>query len=255
YGLLVTFLSACQSTQAQMTKEDFRVKESIKQLKDQQSILIAENKRINEARDQLAEELQSITAEVSNVNELKRQQEILIAENGRIHVTKDDLEKTVQILSSKLAQEIANKQVSLVQNNLSKSILLTLQQRVIFPSGSYTLSLEGQQILDKVTRALMKNSNLNDYKQLRIVGHSDNRPVMKKWHMQFIDNWDLSARRAAAIARYMIWKHGFPAHKIVVVGKANVAPVASNDTEEGRLKNRRIELFVVPKLQSQRQSR
>ena len=71
--------------------------------------------------------------------------------------------------------------------------------------------------------------------------HSDNRPVSEKWHNQFIDNWDLSARRAAAIARHLIWGYGLKPENISVTGRAFVEPVADNATEEGRAKNPRAQ--------------
>ena len=76
-------------------------------------------------------------------------------------------------------------------------------------------------------------------------GSSDNVPVSKKWRSQFSDNWDLSSRRAGEVARYLIWGTGFPRENITVSGRADVEPVASNNTKEGQAQNRRIEIFIL----------
>ncbi len=182
-----------------------------------------------------------VTADAENAKLLEKQQNILIAENRRINEANDNFAKTINELNEQLKQEIEQQQVCVEQTNVAGEIKLTLQQEVLFPSSSYTLSPAGAEVLKKVAAGLKESETQH---HLRIVGHSDNRPVSEQWHMQFLDNWDLSARRAAAIARLLIWGYDIKPENISVVGRAYVEPVADNGTEEGRAKNRRIELFV-----------
>jgi chemotaxis protein MotB len=168
--------------------------------------------------------------------------EQLQAENTKLKQSKIYLQQSVTKLNKQLEQEITAKQVLVEQNEQTGVIKVTLQQNILFSSGSFKIDQVGAaDILKKVIESVDNNDGQI---MLRIVGHTDNLPVAKKWRNQFSDNWDLSARRAGEVARYITWGLGFPRENITVAGRADVEPVASNDTPEGRAKNRRIELFI-----------
>ncbi len=178
------------------------------------------------------EDLQVLQARADKADQLQ-------AENMRLKEEQASLKQSVAKLHTQLEQEITDKQVLIEQNAQTGTIKVTMQQEILFPSGSYKIDQEGAaNILKKVV------DSLDGENTLRIVGHSDNLPVSKKWRDKFSDNWDLSARRAGEVARFLIWGAGFPAERIEVVGKAAVEPVADNSTDEGRALNRRIELFI-----------
>jgi len=186
------------------------------------------------------EDLEALNARADKAEQLQNQTEQLQAENTKLKQEQTSLMQTVSQLNNQLEQEIENKNIIIEQNKETGIIKVTLQQDVLFPSGSYKLNrVKANAILKKVA------SSLDGVNKLRIVGHTDNMPVSKKWREQFTDNWDLSARRAGEVARYFIWGFGFPAENIEVVGRAHVNPVASNDDAKGRALNRRIELFIT----------
>jgi chemotaxis protein MotB len=179
------------------------------------------------------EDLQVLQARANKADQLEQ-------ENTHLKQERASLQQSVTELNSQLEQEIADKQVLIEQNAQTGTIKITMQQDILFPSGSFEIDQQGAaDMLRKVV------DSLDGENTLRIVGHTDNLPVAKKWRDKFSDNWDLSARRAGEVARFLIWGAGFPAEKIEVVGKAAVEPVADNTTEEGRTLNRRIELFVT----------
>ena len=178
------------------------------------------------------EDLQVLQARADKADQLQ-------AENMRLKEQQASLRKSIAELHTQLEQEIADKQILVEQNAQTGTIKVTMQQDILFPSGSYQIDQEG--VADMLKKVI---DSLDGENSLRIVGHSDNLPVSKKWHHKFSDNWDLSARRAGEVARFLIWGAGFPAERIEVVGKAAVEPIADNSTEEGRALNRRIELFI-----------
>ncbi len=181
------------------------------------------------------EELQTLQARAAKAEQLQ-------AENEALKRDKASLQKSLDALNQKLEQEIQDKQVLIEQNAKTGAIKVTMQQDILFSSGSYKIDQPGAaDILKKVVDSIDMSQNGS---KLRIVGHTDNLPVSKQWRDKFSDNWDLSARRAGEVARYLTWGLGFPKDKITVAGRADVEPVASNDTPEGRAKNRRIELFI-----------
>jgi len=178
------------------------------------------------------EDLQVLQARADKANQLQQ-------ENATLKQEQKSLQQSITELNSQLEQEVNDKQILIEQNAQTGTIKVTLQQDILFPSGSYHIDQEGAvDLLRKVVESLDGQNNL------RIVGHSDNLPVSKKWRDKFSDNWDLSARRAGEVARFLIWGAGFPAESIEVVSRSDVEPIASNDTKEGRALNRRIELFI-----------
>ncbi len=178
------------------------------------------------------EELQVLQAKAERVDQLEKK-------NTQLQQERTSLVKSVQQLNEQLAQEVQDKQLLIEQSTQTGVIKVTMPQDILFPSGSFKIDQENAaDILRKVV------TSLDGKNKLRIVGHTDNLPVSKKWRDKFSDNWDLSARRAGEVARFLIWGTGFPAENIEVVGRADVEPVASNDTPKGRAQNRRIELFI-----------
>ena len=178
------------------------------------------------------EDLQVLQARADKADQLEQ-------ENAQLKQERKSLTKSVHMLETQLEQEITDKQILIEQNSKTGIIKVTMQQDIVFPSGSFEIDQEGAaDLLRKVV------ASLDGKNKLRIVGHTDSLPVSKKWRNKFSDNWDLSSRRAGEVARFMIWGAGFPAENIEVVGRAHVEPVASNDTQEGRALNRRIELFI-----------
>jgi len=181
------------------------------------------------------EELEALHARAAKAEQLQ-------TENENLKQSKASLQQSVTELNKQLEQEVTAKQVLIEQNEQTGVIKVTLQQDILFSSGSFKIDQAGAaDILKKVIASIDNNDGQT---MLRIVGHTDNLPVAKKWRKQFSDNWDLSARRAGEVARYLTWGLGFPRENITVAGRADVEPVASNDTPEDRAKNRRIELFI-----------
>jgi len=181
------------------------------------------------------QELEALTARADLADQLK-------SENTQLKLEQGTLVQAVDQLNEQLEQEIADKQVLIEQNTKTGGVKVTLQQEILFSSGSYEIDQQGAaNILKKVVESITNSGNTPN---LQIVGHSDNLPVSKKWRKQFSDNWDLSSRRAGEVARYLTWGLGFPRENITVAGRADVEPVASNETKEGRARNRRIELLI-----------
>ena len=84
-------------------------------------------------------------------------------------------------------------------------------------------------------------------KQIRIEGHTDNKPISTKLQDRFKTNWELSTARATTVVRYLIDQGSVDRHHLSAVGYADTQPRASNDSEEGRSSNRRIEIVLYPK--------
>jgi len=121
------------------------------------------------------------------------------------------------------------------------AVKVTMPQGVLFASGSTQINPAGRNVLARMAEGL---KSAPEDGLIRIVGHSDARPVSDKLRSHFMDNWELSAARAAAVARVFIWGESINENRIRVEGRAAVEPVADDTVAAGRAKNRRIEIFV-----------
>jgi outer membrane protein OmpA-like peptidoglycan-associated protein len=119
---------------------------------------------------------------------------------------------------------------------------ITLLDRVLFDSGQATLKPDGRKTLDEIV-ARLTTLGPGD---IRVGGHTDNVPIKGALRRKFADNYELSTARANAVVQYLTEK-GVDAARITAKGFADTKPVASNETELGRRKNRRIEIVLVPK--------
>ncbi len=145
-------------------------------------------------------------------------------------------------LSNKFKRSLDNLNDEDVNVKVKKGVVfVSLSDKMLFKSGSYTITTKADQVLNKISKIV------NDYKtyDILIEGHTDNVPMVSTC---IKDNWDLSAMRATAIARYMQTKLGVDPARITAGARSEYVPKASNDTEEGRSVNRRIEIIVLPKL-------
>ncbi len=117
---------------------------------------------------------------------------------------------------------------------------LKLPSGVLFPSAGADLSDGGKKTLTKVTKLLLE---LKD-KHFLIAGHTDDVPIKNE---QFANNWYLSTARAITVLQFMV-DQGFPPSQLAAAGYADEDPIASNKNAKGRMRNRRIEILIVPDL-------
>ena len=112
--------------------------------------------------------------------------------------------------------------------------------RILFDSGSVEINRKGRQLLLAVAATLKNSRN----QSIVIEGHTDNAPLGPKLRNRFPSNWELSAARACAVARFLQKNGGIEPGRMSVRGYSYYRPVASNKTAEGRRQNRRIEIVL-----------
>lgn len=117
-------------------------------------------------------------------------------------------------------------------------VTVTFKDGILFDSGKADLKPEALTILDKIGVQLKKYPN----NRIRFEGHTDNRPIQT---VQFPSNWELSAARAIAVAKYYINEWDFNPSQFSTEGFGEYVPVADNSTPEGRAKNRRVEIKIL----------
>jgi chemotaxis protein MotB len=110
-----------------------------------------------------------------------------------------------------------------------------LTDSLLFPSGSATLYPQGEPLLDEIAELL----NVDQVHPIAVEGNTDDVPI----HGTFPSNWELSTARASTVVRFLIAK-GVAGHRLSAVGYADMRPIASNATPQGRALNRRVEIVL-----------
>jgi chemotaxis protein MotB len=151
-----------------------------------------------------------------------------------------EVSKTYEQLLDKMKNEIAQGQVTI--SELKGKLTVNLVEAILFDSGKAEVKPGGLTVLQKVVDIL---KNVKD-KSIRIEGHTDNVPIVGTLTKKYPTNWELSAARAINVSRYL-QQQGIDPANLSAVALGEYKPVADNSTDEGRAKNRRIEITLVPK--------
>src|SRR5437867_1385800 len=212
--------------------------EEIARLQQRASELEAETARANDLVKQLSERDQQLNerlkAEAADKIRLEQERAAKDAEIQRLTRTHEELTKSLQA-------EIAKGDIKIKQ--VRDRLTINMVDRVLFDSGQSKVKPSGLKVLKQVSDIL---KNVTD-KQIRIEGHTDNVPIGVKLKDRFQTNWELSTARATSVVRYLIEEGGVDRANLSAVGYADTKPIASNETEEGRTANRRIEIALYPK--------
>lgn len=118
-----------------------------------------------------------------------------------------------------------------------RGIILSFKDNILFESGKAELKGSATDILNAVASIAKKTSH-----RVLIEGHTDNLPIRNSL---FPSNWELSTARAASVLNYLIKNYNLPPDRFAISGYAEYKPVASNETPEGRAKNRRVDIVFL----------
>ena len=146
-----------------------------------------------------------------------------------------DLGRLKRNMDSLLSAEVLRGQVETHMEG--RGLIISLGEGGFFDSGSDQIKPAGLELLDTIVTALVSGDN-----HIRVEGHTDNVPIR---NTRFPSNWELSTARATAIIVYMIGKFGFQPDLLSAAGYGEYRPVATNETIEGRARNRRIDIVVL----------
>jgi chemotaxis protein MotB len=151
-----------------------------------------------------------------------------------------ELRPSLDLLQEKLKDEIQRGEVELHME--PRGLAISFKQAALFDSGDAEIKPSAFTALAKVADAILKLPN-----QIRLEGHTDNVPIHNE---HFRSNWELSSARSIAVLQFLTERFQVPVKRLAVSGYADVAPVASNDEEAGRVRNRRVDIIILSSLAS-----
>jgi chemotaxis protein MotB len=169
---------------------------------------------------------------------LEQDKSALELEKAKLLDASRQTQKQYDALVADLSQEL--KKGELQVRRYKDMLTVEVAEQLFFDSGRAALKDSGKAVLKKVAGALKSYED----KAIRVVGHTDNVPIAKAYQKVFPSNWELSSARATTVVRFL-QEAGIEPERLVATGRAEYAPVAPNDSEAGRQKNRRIEITLV----------
>ncbi len=146
-----------------------------------------------------------------------------------------ELLPSLKVLSEELRKEIEDGRIQISMQ--ARGLVISFNQAALFAPGGDVISQEAYDGLEKVASAIAKMPN-----PVRLEGHTDSTPINT---LRFHSNWELSSARSIAILELLTNKFNVPRERLSIAGYADTAPVASNDTEEGRARNRRADIVIL----------
>ena len=223
-------LKDCNATVKNLTAENVKIKDHNTSLENQNAVMRNKNAAMQNDLTVLTAE-SKMTIE-DQANRLQDFQDIILNQNS---------------IMMKLKNSIADALMNYKADELyvyikDGSVYVSLEEKLLFKSGSDVVDPKGKEALKTLAQVLNSTKDI----EVLIEGHTDNVPIKTA---KFGDNWDLSAARANSIVRILTVDNGFDSKRITAAGKGQFHPVKSNDTPEGRASNRRTEVILSPDLQ------
>lgn len=244
-------LQNCQSENQRLSSEYQNAKETI----------AANNARIKSLEDQLAQAKASAAALQSSLD-----QSLNNANSNNINISKlvDQINESNQYIRHLVEVKTKSDSLNLVlTNNLTRSlskeelkevdvqvlkgvVYISLADNMLYKSGSYEVNDRAEQTLSKIAKII---TDYRDYDVL-IEGNTDNVPVnAQSAQMKNIrNNWDLSCLRASSVTQYLQSHFGVDPKRLTAGGRGEFNPIATNNTELGKQRNRRTQIIITPKL-------
>ena len=187
---------------------------------------IADNEELME---KIADRENELADRIARVEELER----LIASQKQAMVD----------LKENLSDALLNyKDKGLTVEVRDSKVYISMENKLLFKSGSWTLELEGQRAISSLGDVLADNPDIS----ILIEGHTDNIPYSGRGSLK--GNWDLSTKRATSIVNSLLDNIEILPQNLTAAGRGEYLPIATNSTIEGRAANRRIEVILSPKL-------
>ncbi len=204
-----------------------------------------------ETKTQQQAELKSLRAKLADTTgnlsdalaENQTNQDLIANLKSQVADLEKDKETAAQMakgLENEMRADLESKDVTI--SKLQGKLTVNILDRVMYDSGEAVLKPDGQAVLRKVAAILAGHPEL----KIHVIGHTDNVPIRPSAHSRFASNWELSTARALAAVHFLTEQAGVDPHRVGAVGYGEFRPIADNSTAEGRAKNRRIAITILP---------
>ena len=206
------------------------------ELQQMQNNLQERENKVNAAEQELADK----ESKLKESQDLYQQQQARLAE---LQKALDNQKEAVKQLKEKVNQALMGfYDQGLTVHEKDGKIYVSLDEKLLFQTGSYSVDVKGQEAIKKLSEVLANNPDIN----IMVEGHTDDVPLNGVGQIK--DNWDLSAMRATAVARILLTNKAIDPKRITTAGRSEYVPLDPAKTPEARQKNRRTEIILTPNL-------
>jgi len=245
-------LQSARNDSAALAQKVSNLQADIAKLKQQ----IADNLKTIDSKE---EQIDKLSKDISDLNQDKvklindaSNKQTLLNKNGQellnqqkkleqLQALMDQQKMAIEEIRKKMADALTGfKSNELTVSTKNGKVYVSLQENLLFPSGSAVVNPKGKEALAKLADVLNVNPDIT----VDIEGHTDSIPIRGK----FQDNWDLSLARAASIVRILTIDYKVAPERVIASGHSQYEPVQSNNTADGRAQNRRTDIILSPKL-------
>ncbi len=233
-----------------LSDDTTRLGSALRQEQVRSSEYLAKYNQLNDTyaklRNSTAEKLQLLARNLDDKSEeLERKEKILKEQEKKLNEMQAVIARQDSI-TNRLNEIVKDALLGFKSDELTVKVkngkvYVSMTDKLLFKSGKATVEAKGQEAIQKLSAVLNKNPELDVF----IEGHTDNVPIKTDLYK---DNWDLSVARATNIVRMMADNYQVSPKRLTASGKGQYFPLASNETAEGRAKNRRTEIILSPKL-------
>jgi chemotaxis protein MotB len=195
---------------------------------------------LESVRDKITEANASLNAALAENQKYKDQVDALQKQVADLEQEKAMTAQMAHSLEDEMRADLESKDVTI--SKLQGKLTVNILDRVLFDSGEAILKPAGESVIRKIAALLAAHPNL----KIHVIGHTDNVPVRPTARGKFASNWELSTARALAAVHFLTEQAGVDPRRVGAVGYGEFRPIADNATAEGRSKNRRIAITILP---------
>ncbi len=224
-----------QTSQNELSAAIVRVKSLEEQIAAERSNIASLQEALNKCLTSSSQGNLNISKLVDEINSSNKYIQQLVN-------TKNKNDSLNLVLTNNLTRSLSREEMKDVEVQVLKGVVyISLSDNMLYESGSYNISNQAGQILGKVAKII------KDYEgyEVLIEGNTDNVPISM---LNIRNNWDLSTLRASSVVQSLQNNYGVDPKRLTAGGRGEFNPIAGNDTEAGKAKNRRTQIIITPKL-------
>ena len=226
-------LQKCLIENEKESTRAFSLSEQVKSLKDDKKTALKQVENLTVLTQSSSDNIKTVIAQLSEKDKYI---------NGvrKAMTQKDSLNLAIKYhLTKNLTDGIQDKDIEV---NVEKTVVfISISDKLLFKSASYSVNERAYPMLEKIAKVINDQPKM----EVMIEGHTDSKSIKTEFLQ---DNWDLSAMRATSITRILQYKYGVQPERLIAAGRSQYVPLAANDTEANRAKNRRTKIIIMPKL-------
>ncbi|MEO7678255.1 MAG: flagellar motor protein MotB, partial [Verrucomicrobiota bacterium] len=195
---------------------------------------------LESARVKLDEAARNVANAHERDLENQHQVENLEEQLANLEQERENVTQRAKGLEDEMRADLESKDVTI--SKLQGKLTVNILDRIMFDSGEAVLKPGGEEVMKKIASLLKDHPEL----KIHVIGHTDNIQIRSQAHSRFASNWELSTARALAALHFLTEKSGLDPRRVGAVGYGEFRPIADNATSDGRAKNRRIAILILP---------